>query len=255
MATIYDHPIYYDILFGWNRGKEARFYDEAFRAHGVPESGRLLEIGCGTGHIAIRLVKMGWTLTGLDISPDMLEFLQQTAHSSGLEVDAVCSDMAKFALPVTFHGAYCPLSTFSVLHDDELVQSHLNSMAAVLLPGACYILDISLRGQEPSDAAEQDDGDHWTARRGSIEVVATYPQRVIVTDQSLEAPFELEWGEDLRAYTTDTFERAISYSVAFSFERCYPEIGKDRDGISIFDIGTAVRNPVPGRAMVVLNRV
>ena len=36
--TIYDHPLYYDILFGWDRTKEAEFYHRLFeRCGGRPQ--------------------------------------------------------------------------------------------------------------------------------------------------------------------------------------------------------------------------
>jgi len=57
--TIYDYPLYYDILFGWDRNAEANFYDTAFQHHGAPRGGNIIEIGCGTGQAAVRLAKHG----------------------------------------------------------------------------------------------------------------------------------------------------------------------------------------------------
>ncbi len=55
MPSIYDFPLYYDVLFGWDRDTEASFYDSTLRRYGVPAGGRVLEVACGTGQVALRL--------------------------------------------------------------------------------------------------------------------------------------------------------------------------------------------------------
>jgi len=84
--TIYDHPLYYDILFGWDRSKEADIYHRMFERCGVNVGERLLEVACGSGQVAIRLAQQGWQVTGLDISPRMLAFLRGRAVAEGFEV-------------------------------------------------------------------------------------------------------------------------------------------------------------------------
>ena len=56
--TIYDHPLYYDILFGWDRDAEAGFYTSLFATYGVVPGDRVLELACGTGQIARRLARL-----------------------------------------------------------------------------------------------------------------------------------------------------------------------------------------------------
>jgi ubiquinone/menaquinone biosynthesis C-methylase UbiE len=88
--TIYDHPHYYDVLFGWDRSKEADFYHRMFERCGVSAGERVLEMTCGTGQVAIRLARLGWQVTGLDISPRMLAFLRQRAVAEGFGVETLC---------------------------------------------------------------------------------------------------------------------------------------------------------------------
>src|SRR5437899_8360656 len=44
-------------------------------------SGRLVDVGCGTGAYAAGLAGLGWTVTGVDVSEDML----RRARSRGVE--------------------------------------------------------------------------------------------------------------------------------------------------------------------------
>lgn len=52
---------------------EAHWIGEELRRHGVPETGRILELGTGTGRHARLLAGQGFTVTGVEPSSDMLE--------------------------------------------------------------------------------------------------------------------------------------------------------------------------------------
>ena len=98
--TIYDHPLYYDILFGWDRSVEANFHAHTFERLGV--RGPVLEVACGTGQVALRLARRGLAVTGLDWSPAMLAFLERRAAEEGLQVARICSDMTSFSVAAPF---------------------------------------------------------------------------------------------------------------------------------------------------------
>ena len=49
--TIYDHPHYYDILFGFDRSKEAEFYEHTFARCGVARGEPVLEVAAGPARV------------------------------------------------------------------------------------------------------------------------------------------------------------------------------------------------------------
>ena len=57
--SIYDYPLYYDILFGWQRDAEAARYASIFQGCGAALGSRMLEMGRGTGQIGLRLAAAG----------------------------------------------------------------------------------------------------------------------------------------------------------------------------------------------------
>jgi SAM-dependent methyltransferase len=60
------------------------------RKHGLREGGRALDVGCGTGRAFRPLLRRGWQVYGLDLSPAMLKL---AAREGGEEVPLQAADM------------------------------------------------------------------------------------------------------------------------------------------------------------------
>jgi len=68
-----------------NRGKKiARGIAKQLMLLGV-DKGRILDVGCGTGRVAISLAELGYNVIGIDISPSYIEIAKSRAISKGLE--------------------------------------------------------------------------------------------------------------------------------------------------------------------------
>jgi ubiquinone/menaquinone biosynthesis C-methylase UbiE len=48
---------------------------------------QVLDIGCGTGFLALRFAELGHTVTGIDLSPQMIERATRKAEQAGFELD------------------------------------------------------------------------------------------------------------------------------------------------------------------------
>lgn len=64
-ASVYDRLMADVDYLAW-----ARFYHELMERYGVPR-GKVCECACGTGSITIALSKMGYQMTGVDLSPSL----------------------------------------------------------------------------------------------------------------------------------------------------------------------------------------
>ncbi len=252
--SLYDSPLYYDILFGWDRDNEAERYERLFQAHGVAEGGRVLELACGTGQIGRRLAAEGWQVTGLDWSSEMLAFLSEPAASAGVEVATLQTDMTDFSSDLEdgpFAAAYCPMNSLGVLASEQVLVAHLRSAAASLQPNAPYVVDLStVEQQGPNEV-----GDGWSLERDGIEVRAAIDSgvpKVFVVDPALDERLELSWGFDL-SHTPEGFTALVDQSAAFRIAAVHPEDGRDADGISTFAETPLTKIPL-GRSFVVLRR-
>jgi SAM-dependent methyltransferase len=72
-VTTFDlYSEYYDLLYeDKHYDEEAAFVAQLVRDH-APGAGSILELGCGTGKHALALVRKGFRLTGIDLSPNMV---------------------------------------------------------------------------------------------------------------------------------------------------------------------------------------
>lgn len=57
------------------------------RFAGIRAGDRVLDVGCGTGVAAITAARLGATVTGSDLTPQLLEQARESAHIAGVEVE------------------------------------------------------------------------------------------------------------------------------------------------------------------------
>jgi ubiquinone/menaquinone biosynthesis C-methylase UbiE len=105
----------------------------AFTRNLVP-SGKLLDVGCGTGRFLASMPTAGYELHGIDISAGMLE----EARERGLDVVEGSSGEMPFE-----DDTFDIVVTFAVLHhliDPELVRATLREIVRVTRPGGTAVV-------------------------------------------------------------------------------------------------------------------
>jgi SAM-dependent methyltransferase len=105
---------------------------------------RVLELGCGTGRVAIALAARGYVVVGIDNSEPMLRLARmkrgRLASAQASNVNFLQYDMTTLDLPVRFHLVIVPYYSFNHLESRVLRARCLATIAKHLLPGARAII-------------------------------------------------------------------------------------------------------------------
>lgn len=103
-------------------------------------TGKILEIGCGTGRVYLDLLEQGEEAYGIDVSRKQLDVLKSNAEHRGLEPRVHRADMRRFDLDETFDLVIVPFNTFvhNTSRTEQLrclqrVKDHLSDDGKVVL--------------------------------------------------------------------------------------------------------------------------
>ncbi|MCE1246117.1 MAG: class I SAM-dependent methyltransferase [Firmicutes bacterium] len=135
-------PDYMNNIFTKNTDEEAAFIRSLLQ----PEPGAaILDVGCGTGRHSVALAKMGYKMTGLDISEGMLKEAERAAEAEGVEVEFIQANARDFKFDRKWDAALCLCEgAFGLLssEDDPVMQpvSILKNINEALKPGGRLIL-------------------------------------------------------------------------------------------------------------------
>lgn len=106
----------------------------------LAESGAALELGIGTGRIALPLSERGVRVHGIELSPAMVTQLQ--AKPGAADVGVTIGDFATTKVEGSFTLAYLVRNTITNLTtQDEQVECFRN-VAAHLEPGGCFVIEV-----------------------------------------------------------------------------------------------------------------
>jgi SAM-dependent methyltransferase len=103
-------------------------------------TGAAIELGVGTGRIALPLRQRGVRVHGIELSAAMVEQLQRQPGAD--DVDVTIGDFATTKVDGTFRLAYLVRNTITNLTtQDEQVECFRN-VAAHLEPGGCFVIEV-----------------------------------------------------------------------------------------------------------------
>lgn len=164
--SIYDHPKYYDLVFGADCAAEVRFIERCGERFLSGPLGRVFEPACGTGRLLYGLARRGVEVAGLDLNPRVVAHCNARLRRHGFGETAFVGDMADFRISRKSDLGVNTINSFRHLSSEGAARSHLRSMAAAIRRGGVYLLGIHL---SPTDG-EPSETESWSARRGNLAV-------------------------------------------------------------------------------------
>jgi SAM-dependent methyltransferase len=102
--------------------------------------GGALELGIGTGRIALPLSQRGVRVHGIELSPAMAARLE--AKSGASDIGVTIGDFATTRVGRTFSLAYLVYNTITNLTTQEDQVACFRNVAAQLRPGGCFVIEV-----------------------------------------------------------------------------------------------------------------
>lgn len=98
--------------------------------------GPVLDIGCGTGRVALDLARRGCDVTAVDSDPELVRELASRARRRTLRVKTIAADARSLDTGGTFALALAPMQVVQLLGGPEGRRAALGSVRRHLAPGA-----------------------------------------------------------------------------------------------------------------------
>jgi len=105
-------------------------------------SGRALELGVGTGRIALPLAQRGVPVYGIELSQAMLARLR--AKPGGEDISVTIGDFATATVDGTFSVAYLVFNTILNLTTQAEQVACFRNVAVHLEPGGCFVIEVGV---------------------------------------------------------------------------------------------------------------
>jgi len=110
----------------------------ALQSSHMPQSGRVLEVGCGAGDLSLWLAARGYSVHGVDIAPTAIKWAREKASERGLQAEFQIGDVTNLAgysdnmfdLVVDGYCLHC------IIGQDR--RAFLDSVHRVLKPGGIF---------------------------------------------------------------------------------------------------------------------
>lgn len=164
--SIYDHPKYYDLVFGADCAAELAFIVGCGDRYLAGKYERMFEPACGTGRLLFWLAKRGFTASGLDLNPKAVDFCNARLKRHGLSESAFVADMSEFKIRQRQDIAFNTINSFRHLPSEAAARGHLSCMADAVRPGGLYLLGVHLTPTQ----ADPSETESWSARRGHLSI-------------------------------------------------------------------------------------
>jgi SAM-dependent methyltransferase len=145
MSAITANAIWHDVECG-AYAADLPLWEELAERQG----GTVVELGCGTGRVALHLARRGHEVLGLDLDPELLAVLEE--RGAGLPVSGLEANARAFELDSAASLVLAPTHLLQLLDGAEERDESLRCIAAALRPGGLLAASIIEELPEPDGA-------------------------------------------------------------------------------------------------------
>ncbi len=139
-AEVYDRA--YEAIHGW---RFKRLGEDALGLirSAAPEGARILDLGVGTGRLAIPLAREGYRVTAVERSPQMLKVLRRKARGASVTINIRLANIEAFRTRRRHDFSVCVFSVLNYLTTEEQLLGFAECCAAATAVGGRLLLSFA----------------------------------------------------------------------------------------------------------------
>lgn len=193
---------YYDSLM------DPQFYEDYYTfINSQCDFQEVLELGCGTGEIALRLAKDSKRVFATDLSMDMLEVAKQKAMATNVDLMLQRVDMSDFSLSHQVDLILCLCDSINYLVDSQLIIKTFHNVFESLDDKGTFIFDVNslykmnvILKDYKEDDVDEDFEFHWHVNN----IEDGYVHHYVYIEDKLENE-KVEENHYQRTYSVDQY--------------------------------------------------
>lgn len=159
MAYREDLAYIHDDGFGEHARKAAPGIIELLKQSGV-RTGHVVDVGCGSGILARRLLDHDFSVTGIDLSPSMIDIRLRRAPGARYIVGSFLDVEIPACDAVTSTGE-CLCYLFDERNNLRALSRLFERIHLALRPGGLLVFDACVRGRDPEQSRSSFEGEDW----------------------------------------------------------------------------------------------
>lgn len=139
IASVYD-----SLNSGYDYKDLAQFLAKEIQSNEKVKSSLVLDLGCGTGKVTFLLRELGYDMTGVDISEEMLSVARNICVEKDIsDILWLCQDMRSFELYGTVDACVCTLDSLNYLTGAGDLKKCFSLVHNYLIPDGVFVFDIN----------------------------------------------------------------------------------------------------------------
>ena len=136
MSYVYDELIGEAPYDDW-----LQFTIQLFEKHGI-KGKHVADVGAGTGEMSLRLAALGYDVTGIDYSNNMLRIAEQKAQQKHLQINWIEQDLRRLTGSKEYDAVVSYLDVINYIVDESDVRQVFHNIYHVLKENGIFIFDV-----------------------------------------------------------------------------------------------------------------
>lgn len=143
MEQFQDYAYYYNIFYkDKDYTKETEIVEQLFKKWGEGKQRSILNLGCGTGRHDIEFAKKGYCVTGVDLSPQMIEVARRNNSQKIFTVDYEVADIRNYAAKKLYDVVTSLFHVMSYQNTNKDIMDAFSTASKALIEGGIFVFDL-----------------------------------------------------------------------------------------------------------------